>query len=294
MSTERSAIGVTGATGHLGHLVIEELLARGVSAGDIVALVRDPPKASDLAERGVRLRQATYDDRPALDAALSDVDRLLLISGNEVGQRLPQHRNVVDAARAAGVGLVAYTSIVNADTTEMMLAAEHKATEEYLRASGVPFAMLRNSWYHEVYTEHLGPVLERGVMLGCANDGRVSAAARADYAEAAAAVLTGSGHENRVYELGGDEAFTMAELADEVSRASGKAIPYRNLSADEYAAALTAAGTPEQFVQVVVDIDRGVARGELFTDSGDLHRLIGRATTPLSDAVRVAVSGSTA
>jgi NAD(P)H dehydrogenase (quinone) len=294
MGAGSSTIGVTGATGHLGGLVIEALLARGVGPSEIVALIRDPKKARGLAEHGVQLRQASYDDRPALDAALRGVDRLLLISSSELGQRALQHGNVVDAARAAGVGLVAYTSIVNADTNAMLLAAEHKATEEHIRASGVPFTMLRNSWYLEVYTEHLEPVLDRGVLLGCADDGRVSAAARTDYAEAAAAVLTGSGHENRAYELGGDDAFTLAELAEVVSRSSGRMIPYRNLPAAEYTAALVAAGTPEQIAHILVDTDIGIARDQLFTDSGDLRRLIGRATTPLRDAVRAALNGSAA
>ncbi|HEY7768458.1 NAD(P)H-binding protein, partial [Longimicrobium sp.] len=206
-------IAVSGATGHLGNLVVQNLLERGVEPAHIVALVRSPEKASDLAARGVQVRHADYSRPETLGPALQGVEKLLLVSSSEVGQRAVQHANVVEAARAAGVKLLAYTSILHADATAMQLAAEHRASEEGIRASGIPFVFLRNGWYLENYTGNLGPALEHGALLGSAGDGRVSAATRADFAGAAAAVLAGEGHENRIYELGGDEAFTLAELA---------------------------------------------------------------------------------
>lgn len=282
-------IAVTGATGRLGRLVIEELLDRGVAPAEIAALVRSPDKAQDFADHGVQVRRADYTQPDTLTEALKGVDRLLLISASELDERVNQHRNVVNAAGEAGVQLLAYTSILKADTSAMQLAEEHKASEEMIRNSGIPFVILRNGWYLENYTENLGPALEYGALLGSAEEGRVSAASRADFAAAAAEVLTGSGHENRVYELGGDEAFTLAELAEEISRQSGKPGEYRGLPEDAYARALIGAGVPDVFARMLADSDRGIARGELFTDSGDLRRLIGRPTTPLRDAVAAAL-----
>lgn len=281
---------VTGASGHLGHLVVEALLGRGVPASDLVAMARTPESVADLAERGVEVRRADYDDRASLDAAFAGVDRLLLVSGSAVGQRITQHANVIDAAKAAGVGFVAYTSITRADTSDLALAAEHQATEELLAASGVPHALLRNSWYLENYTGQVGTALEHGVVLGAAGEGRVSAATRADYADAAAVVLAGEGHEGAVYELGADRAFTLGEYAATLSRAAAREITYRDLSAEDYTAALVAAGLPEGYAAVLADSDRGLSQGALFTDSGDLSRLIGRPTTDVEGALRAALA----
>lgn len=278
-------IAVTGATGHLGRLVVEELLERSVAPERIAALVRNPEKAEDLAGRGVQVRRADYTEPETLGPALEGVEKLLLVSSSEVGQRAAQHRNVVDAAREAGVELLAYTSILKADTSRMQLAAEHRATEETIRDSGIPFVFLRNGWYLENYTENLAPALEHGALLGSAGEGRVSAATRADFAAAAAAVLTGEGHENRVYELGGDRSFTLSELAEEISRQSGEKVEYRDLPEEAYAEALIGGGVPEPFARVLADSDRGIARGELFTDRDDLRRLIGRPTTPPAGAL---------
>jgi NAD(P)H dehydrogenase (quinone) len=286
-----STLAVTGATGHLGRLVIDSLIARDVPAASIVAVVRDPEKAQDLAASGIQVRKADYADPESLRAAFAGVWKLLLISGSEVGQRLPQHRNAIDAAAAAGVGFVAYTSILNADTTTMILAEEHKATEELVRASGLPYALLRNGWYLENYTEHLAPVLEHGALLGASGDGRVAAAARADYADAAAAVLTADGHRDSVFELAGDQPFTMAELTAEVSAHADRPVEYRDLPVAQYAEALVAAGLPEGYANILADSSLGVARGELVNDSGDLRRLIGRPTTSLADAVAAAFKG---
>lgn len=282
-------IAVTGSTGHFGRIVIDRLLERGVPAGQIVAVARNPAKAAGIAARGVQVRQADYSQPESLVAALQGVQKLLFVSGSEAGQRIPQHRNVVDAARRAGVRLIAYTGILNADTTGMQLAAEHKATEEMIRASGIPFVLLRNSWYLENYTGNLASTVEHGVLLGSADDGRLNAATRADLAEAAAAVIAGEGHENQVYELGGDVAFTLPELAEVISRESGRPVEYRNLPEDAYAEALIGFGLPEGFARVLADSDRGIARGELYTERGDLRRLISRATTTPTEAVAAAL-----
>ncbi|MFP2957410.1 SDR family oxidoreductase [Myxococcus sp. 1LA] len=279
---------VTGATGKLGRLVVAGLLEK-VPAKDIAVAVRDPSKAADIAAKGVQVRQADYSKPQTLGPALAGVDTLLLISSSEVGQRAAQHQAVVDAAKKAGVRRIAYTSILHADTSGLALATEHKATEALIRASGIPFTFLRNGWYTENYTENLAPALEHGAIIGCSGAGRVAAATRADYAAAAVAVVTGSGHDNKVYELAGDTAFTAAELAAEVSRQAGKNVAYKDLPQADYAGALVGVGVPAPFAEVLADSDAGAARGELNDSSGDLKRLIGRPTTPLADAVVVAV-----
>jgi NAD(P)H dehydrogenase (quinone) len=287
-------IAITGATGHLGRLVIDALLDQNVPASEIVAIVRDAGKAADLVARGVQARQADYAQPDALTAALRGVDKLLFVSSSEVGSRAAQHRNVVDAARATGVTLLAYTSIPKADTSPMVLAGEHKATEGMIRAAGLPFVFLRNGWYMENYTDNLAPTLQHGALLGSAGEGRFTPATRADYAAAAAAVLTGHGHENAVYELGGDESVSLADLAAEISTQSGTPVTYRNLPAEEYANVLTRFGIPATFAAVLADADLGIARGDLTTESGDLRRLIGRPTTTLADAVRAGLSAAPA
>ncbi len=285
-----SLIAVTGATGQLGRLVVEALLGRGIPAGWIVAVVRNLGKAAEFTSRGVQVREADYEHPETLDTALNGIGRLLLISGNEVGRRVPQHENVVRAAQRAGVRLIAYTSILNADHSALQLAAEHKATESLIRDSGLAHVILRNGWYFENYDAAIRQAAEHGVILGSAGDGRVSAAARADYAEAAAAVLAGESHENRVYELGGDEAFTLSELAAEVAGQSGREVVYRDVPADEYAGALVGFGVPEPFARVLADSDLGIKRGELFNESDDLRTLIGRPTTTLAAAVTAALA----
>jgi len=284
-----SLIAVTGATGQLGRLAVEALLGRGVPAGRVAAVVRDPGKAAGLASRGVQVRAADYSRPETLGAAFEGVGRLLLVSGNEVGRRVPQHENVVRAAQRAGVELLAYTSILRADTSNMILAAEHKGTEAAILNSGLPYVLLRNGWYFENYAGSIKQAAAHGVILGSAGEGRVSAAARADYAEAAAAVLSGEGHANKVYELAGDEGFTYGELAAEVARQAGREVIYKNLPADEYARALVGFGLPEPFAQALADSDLGIERGELFDESGDLRTLIGRPTATLAGAVAEAL-----
>ncbi|MHC3473800.1 SDR family oxidoreductase [Streptomyces sp. 7R007] len=281
------SIVVTGATGHLGRHVVEQLLEK-VPAGQVTAVVRDEAKAADLAARGVRLAVADYNAPETLDGVFSAGDKVLLISGSEVGNdRVAQHRAVIDAAQAAGVALLAYTSAPG--TLTAALADDHRGTEKALLASGLPYVLLRNGWYHENYTENLGPVFEYNAVTHAAGDGRVSSASRADYAAAAVAVLTGEGHENKTYELGGDQAWSFAEYAAELSRQSGREIGVNAVSVEALTGILTGAGLPEPVAAILAGVDASIAKGELVVDSGDLSRLIGRPTTPMADAIAAAL-----
>jgi NAD(P)H dehydrogenase (quinone) len=283
------SIVVTGATGHLGRLVVEQLLEK-VPAGQVTAVVRDESRAADLAARGVRLAVADYNAPQTFDGLFSAGDKVLLISGNEFAKgRVKQHKVVIEAARAAGVALLAYTSAPASLTAS--LADDHRGTEEALLASGLPYTLLRNGWYHENYTEQLGTVLEHGAVVAAAGEGRVSSASRADYAAAAVAVLTGEGHENKAYELGGDEAWGFAEYAAEIGRQTGKEIRYTPVSTEQYAGILTGAGVPGPFAEMLAGVDASIAQGELEVTTGDLSRLTGRPTTPLADAIAVALKG---
>ncbi|TYB39186.1 SDR family oxidoreductase [Micromonospora sp. AP08] len=280
------SIVVTGATGHLGRLIVEALLDRGVPADQIVALGRDVDRLAGLAERGVVTQRADYDDPGSLQAAFAGAEKLMFVSGSEVGKRLVQHGNVITAAKEAGVGLVVYTSIAHADTSSLALAAEHRATEQLIRDSGLPYVFLRNSWYLENYTGQLPTYLQHGV-AGAAGDGRVSAATRADYAAAAAEVLTAESQAGKVYELGG-APFTLTELAAEISRQTGGTVSYLDLPVDKYTELLVAAGLPEGYAAVLADGDRGLAQGELEVGD-DLARLLGRTPTTLAEAIRAAL-----
>jgi NAD(P)H dehydrogenase (quinone) len=279
-------IAVTGATGQLGRLVIEQLKSR-VGAGALLAVVRDPAKAAGL---GVTARAADYGRPETLAPALAGVETLLLISSSEVGQRVAQHRNVIDAARAAGVGRIVYTSLLHADVSPLSLAAEHLETEAMVKASGLAFTVLRNGWYTENYTGSLAAAVAHGALIGSAGEGRISSAARADFAEAAAVVLTTPGHEGRVYELAGDDAYTLADLAAEVSRQAGKAVAYNNLPPADYAGALAGFGLPAALAQAIASWDVDASNGALFDDGRVLSRLIGRPTTPLSKVVAAALA----
>ncbi len=281
-------IGVTGASGQLGRLVIEELLG-DVPADQVVALVRDPAKVSDLAARGVQVRAADYNRPETLDAALAGLDKLLLISSSEVGQRAPQHRNVIDAAKQAGVKLLAYTSILHADSSPLGLAAEHQQTEAAIKASGLPAVILRNSWYSENYLAAVPVALEHGVVLGSAGDGRIASAPRADYAAAAAAVLLADNQAGKIYELAGDTSYTLNELAAMIAEHSGKPVQYQNLPEEAYKGALMEAGFPEPFAALLADSDVGASKGGLFDDSHQLSQLIGRSTVPMSDSVKAVI-----
>lgn len=279
---------ITGASGQLGRLVIEELL-KTTPASRIIAAARKLDRVQDLAARGVQVRHADYERPETLDAAFKGADKLLLISSSEVGSRVPQHKGVIDAAKRAGVHLLAYTSLLHADTSPLGLAGEHRETEAYLKASGVPFVVLRNGWYTENYTASIPAALSHGVFLGSAASGRISSAARADYAAAAAAVLTSEDQAGRIYELAGDDAYTLEDFAEEISRQSGKSVAYRNLPKAEYKEVLVGAGLPEVIADLLADSDIGASKGGLFDASGQLRKLIGRPTTPLAALVKAAL-----
>ncbi|MTH47050.1 SDR family oxidoreductase [Intestinirhabdus alba] len=277
-------IAITGATGQLGQHVIENLL-KSIPASGIVAIVRNPAKAAGLSQRGIAVRQADYSDEAAFTDALTGVDRLLLISSSEVGQRAAQHRNVINAARRAGVKFIAYTSLLHSDRSPLALAGEHQETEKMLADSGIAFALLRNGWYTENYLASVPVALEHGVFIGAAGEGKIASATRADYAAAAARVVSEEGHAGKIYELAGDEAWTLSQLVAGLNGQSGKAVVYQNLSEADFAAALKEAGLPAGLAEMLANSDAGAAKGGLFDDSHTLSRLIGRPTTPLAESL---------
>ena len=277
---------VTGATGQLGRLVIDSLLERGAEPSSIVAGVRDLTKASDIAARGVRTAVVDYDRADTIAAALEGVDSVLLISGSEVGRRTAQHQAVIDAAKAAGVGKLVYTSAPKAPTSDLVLAPEHKATEELIAASGIPAVILRNNWYTENYAGDIAQARETGVVAASVGDGRVASASRKDFADAAAVVLLEDGHLGQAYELGGDVAWTYDELAAAIAEVIGSPVEYRALTAEEHAAALESAGLDAGTVGFVTALDAGIRDGALADTDGTLARLIGRPTTPLVEGLR--------
>ncbi|EPK3139674.1 MULTISPECIES: SDR family oxidoreductase [Enterobacter] len=278
-------IAITGATGQLGRLVIEQLL-KTVPANQIVAIVRNPAKAEALSQQGIVVRQGDYTDQAALTTALKGVKKLLLISSSEVGQRATQHQNVINAAKAAGVTFIAYTSLLHADNSPLGLHVEHVATEKALATSSIPYALLRNGWYTENYLASAPPALEHGVFIGAAGEGKIASATRADYAAAAAKVVSEEGHAGKVYELAGDSAWTLSELAAELSKQSGKPVVYQNMSEADFAAALKSVGLPAGLADMLADSDVGASKGGLFDDSHTLSKLIGRATTSLAESVK--------
>ncbi|MFD3918646.1 SDR family oxidoreductase [Streptomyces sp. NPDC058595] len=283
------SIVVTGATGHLGRLTIESLLAADVPADGIAAVARDRAKAAPLAALGVEVRTGDYDSPESLTDVFRAGDRVLFVSGSEAGRRVPQHTAVVAAAKAAGVAQLAYTGVLGGPDADFDLAAEHKVTERLILESGLPYTFLRNGWYTENYTENLGPVLEHGAVVAAAGDGRVASASRADYAAAAAAVLTGEGHLNKAYELCGDTAWSFAEYAAELSEATGRTIVYNDVPGETMLGILKGAGVPEPMAAVLVDVDRAIGRGLLAGTTGDLSRLAGRPTTPLAESIAEAL-----
>jgi len=282
---------VTGSSGQLGRLVIDHLLARGIAPAAVVAIARSPEKVADLAERGVQVREGDYDRPETLDRALSGVDKLLLVSGSEVGRRVTQHTNVVEAATRAGVARILYTSVLRATTSALVLAPEHSATEEVIRSSGLTHTMLRNGWYTENYTDQVATYVAQGVVVHAAGDGRVAAATRADLAEAAAVAMTDDVAGDLVYELGGP-SFTMEELADAVTEVTGTTVAARPVTGEELVAALTGVGLDEDTAGFLAAVDANIADGDLDTDEDDLERLLGRPVTSLVDAVRTAREGS--
>ncbi len=277
-------IAVTGATGQLGRLVIEALLNK-VPASEIVAAVRNPAKAQDLKDLGVTVREADYSKPETLKTAFTGVDKLLLISSSEVGQRSAQHQAVIDAAKEAGVKLVAYTSLLNLENSTLLLAHEHRDTEAALKSSGLSYVLLRNGWYTENYAASIAPALAHNAFIGSAADGRISSAARVDYAHAAAEVLLLDNQEGKVYELAGDDSYTLSEFAAEIARQSGKEVNYVNLPQADFAAALKGAGLPDALADVLADSDVGASKGGLFDERRVLSQLLGRPTLSYKDVI---------
>jgi len=279
------SIAVTGATGQLGRLVISALKQR--TTDSIIGLARNPDAGADL---GVELRRADYDQPATLPEALQGVDTLLLISGSEIGKRAAQHKNLIDAAKAAGIRRIVYTSLLHADISPLGLAEEHRQTEAMLAESGLSTTVLRNGWYTENYTASVAPAVANGAFYGAAGNGKIASASRADYADAAVGVLTSEGHDGAIYELAGAPAYTLTELAAEISRQTGKDIPYVDLSEAEYAKALEGAGLPAPVAAAYASFDAMAAKGALDGDGDDLARLIGRNSTPMADSVREALA----
>ena len=281
-------IAITGATGQLGNLVIEQLLQL-TAAQNIVALVRNIDKAEHFKAQGIELREFDYDRPETLVPALSGVDKLLLISANEIGRRTPQHQSVIDAAKVASVPYLAYTSLLRANTSPLGLAQEHRETEKLIQDSGLRYTFLRNNWYSENYLAGVAHTIEIGTLFGAAQDGRISSASRIDYAEAAARVLTSTVHDNQTYELAGSQSFSLSELATLIGQAASKTINYQNLSAEEYTQGLIQASLPAGLVEVIVDADIQTIQGAMYSDSQDLEQLIGRKTTNIQDAIKAAL-----
>lgn len=278
-------IAITGATGQLGQWVIESLLKQ-TDAKNIVALVRDLDKASALKQQGIETRLFNYDQPETLVPALVGIEKLLLISASEVGRRTPQHHAVIEAAKVAAIQHIVYTSLLRADQSPLGLAQEHRETEALIKDSGLRYTLLRNNWYSENYLAGLAHNIESGILFGAANEGRISSAPRQDYAEAAAHVLLESGHDNKTYELAGSTSFSLNDLSDFISTASGKNIHYQNLSPEDYTKGLIQAGLPEELVQVIVDADVQTQTGAMFSESKDLETLLGRKTTPILDTIK--------
>lgn len=265
--------------------MIAELL-RSVPATQLTAFVRKADTVQDLAQLGVTVREGDYNRPGTLDAAFAGADKLLLISSSEVGKRVAQHRNVIEAANLAGISLIAYTSILHADTNPIELAAEHRETEALLREAGVPFVLLRNGWYSENYTSSAPAAVQHGAVLGSAKDGRIASAARADYAAAAAAVLTSDEDQaGKTYELAGDEAYTLLQLAAEIAGQSRKPVIYKDLPEQDYKAVLIGMGLPAPLAGLIAESDVKASQGALFDESHQMSALIGRPTTPLARSV---------
>ncbi len=282
-------IAITGSTGKLGHHVIQEL-ARQVPPSQIIALARNPANARGIEELGVQVRQADYDDKNSLAGALKGATKVLLISSNEIGKRESQHKNIIAAALANKIQHLVYTSILRANSSTLELAKEHLATEAEIKKSALAYTLLRNGWYLENHTENMSSAIATGTLLGSAGEGRFSSASRLDYALAAVKVLTQSGHENKTYELGGNASFTLNELAKQISDQTKKAVAYRDLPEAEYEKLLVSFGLPQGFAHVLADSDTGAKNSQLFTESTDLEKLIGRKTTSLKEALRKAAS----
>lgn len=276
-------IAITGASGKLGELILEELLNENIAANKIVAIARSPQKLDNFKKKGITVRYGNYDEPESLDLALKGVSKLLLISSSEIGKRIPQHKVVIDSAKKNNIELIAYTSILKADKSPLFLAQEHLETENMIKESGLPYVFLRNGWYTENYTDNVSAALEMGTLFGCAKDGRFSTAPRKDYASAAAKIISGSSHEGKVYELAGDESFTLSEFALILSKFFNKSIDFKNLDEKSYAQALVEAGLPQEFAKVLANSEAKAADGWLFDEGKKLSTLLGRQTTSIQE-----------
>jgi NAD(P)H dehydrogenase (quinone) len=284
------SIVVTGASGHLGHLIVEGLLREGVAPADIIAGARNLDKIADFAALGVDVRRVDYDDPASLAAAFTGADTLMLVSASSPGHRTAQHKAAIDAAVAAGIGRIVYTSAPKATTSPLILAPEHKATEELLAASGLRTTILRNGWYTENYANAANQARESGVVIASVGDGRVSSASRVDYADAAVAVLTTPGHDGKIYELSGDVAWNYDDLAAAIGTAIGRDVVYKSVTPDEHRALLTSLGLDDGTAAFVVQLDADTKSGYIGETSGELSRLIGHPTTPLAEGIAAAVA----
>ena len=281
-------IAVTGANGNLGQIVIQELLKTKANKS-IVAIVRNPEKADTLQKQGVQIRLGDYDNFESMHKSLLGVESLLLISSSEIGKRAEQHQKVINAAKEAGVKNIVYTSILNAQNSKLKLALEHQITENQVIESGLSYSILRNGWYLENHTENLDSALQFGQIMGAAGDGKFSSASRADFALAAANVLSQPVQKNKIYELAGEDSFSLKDLAKELSLQTAKKIEYKDLSEEDYKNALIGFGLAPAFADILADSDHGAKLGQLESHSKDLHELIGRKTTSLSEAIRIAL-----
>lgn len=289
-SDNRPRLFVTGATGKLGRLVIQNLLKR-MPASSIVAGVRSPDHevARQLSAQGVEIRVADYSRLDTLSAAFEGIHRLLLISSTAGVDRVAQHQNVINAAKAANVGLIAYTSLLHADASTSGLGEDHKRTEAALQHSGLPFVLLRHGWYTENHTASVPPALRHGAVIGSAGQGRFSSATRADYAEADAVVLMTDGQAGRIHELAGDESYSLTELADTIAAAAGKPVTYQDLPKAKFKQALVGMGLPDGLAELIAESDIGASRGELEDNGHQLRALLNRPTTPYQQTIEAAV-----
>lgn len=283
---------VTGASGKLGKLAIASLIQRGIKPDEIIATVREPEKAYYLIEMGVNIRYADYDYPETFSNIMSEVDSVVLISSSQLGKRVKQHMTVIDAAKKASIKHIVYTSLLHADSSSLGIAKEHVETEQAIYGSGIPYTILRNGWYSENYTDQIKSSFSQGVIMGCAGSGRLSTASRADYAEAIATVLTSKHHEGKIYELAGDQSFTLSEYASNLSFLSGKQISYQNFSKEVYRDTLIHYGLPEDIAELLSDSEYGASKGELYESSQTLSKLIDRDTTPIQKSIKDALKAT--
>ncbi|MGG1679883.1 SDR family oxidoreductase [Neobacillus sp. NRS-1170] len=281
---------VTGATGKLGTKVVETLL-KTVPASHLAVSVRNPEKAAELQARGVEVRQGDFDRPETLDSAFAGIDRLLLISADGDNEtRIRQHTDAVAAAERAGVKFIAYTSLANASETTMFLAPPHVATEAAILKTGIPFSFLRNNWYLENEIPSIQGVLAGAPWVTSAGSGKVGWALQQDYAEAAAAVLAGDGHENTIYELSG-KPVSQEELVSALSTVLGKEIPVQQVDDATYADIMKGAGLPDFLIPFLVGIQKGIRDGALEIESNDFEKLLGRPAISINEALTRIVNG---